>query len=144
MASRRRLLTVAPYLAVPVQALQCALPRSVSSYISGTEFPPALLEDIKSNNRFKLAKNGYQALLEMGEGYPLKARTLAVAGTKHDDVEGKMRLGILLSKGNLHSRSVKIEGCTHVWGMQWPELFAKAVAAWVEEAPLPTKLEPLQ
>jgi pimeloyl-ACP methyl ester carboxylesterase len=126
MASRRRLLAVAPYLAVPVQSLQCALPLSVSSYISGTESHFALLEDIKRNNRFKLAKEGYRALLEMGEDYPLEVRTLAVAGTKHDDVEGTRNLGLILRKSNPQSRAVKIEGGTHGWSIQWPELFADA------------------
>jgi pimeloyl-ACP methyl ester carboxylesterase len=144
MASRRRLLTVAPYLAVPVQTLQCALPVSVSSFISGTEFPQALLEDVKCNNRFKLAKDGYRSLLEMGEGYPLKVRTLAVAGTKHDDVKGTRNLGIILRKGNPQSSAVKIEGGTHGWGIQWPELFAESVTAWVEGTALPAKLEYLQ
>lgn len=143
MKSRRRLLIVAPYLSVPVTMLQCALPISVSSYFSGTDFPPELLEDVKYNNKFRLAKEGFEALLEMGEGYPLKARSLAIAATKHDDVEGTRKLGQIFRKGNSNSRAVKIEGAVHGWGINEPDLFTETIRAWAENADLPTKLEAL-
>jgi hypothetical protein len=144
MESRRRLLAVAPYLSVPVTTLQCALPLSVSSYFSGTEFPPTLMQDVKYNNKFKVAKEGSQALLEMGEGYPLKMRTLAVAATKHDDVEGTRKLGQIFRQGNLKSRAVKIEGGVHGWGINSPDLFAETIKTWAEDDELPPKLEPLE
>ena len=143
MENRRRLLVTAPYLAVPVTALQVLLPRSVSSYFSGTDFPPELFEDVKCHNKFKLSKQGYQALLEMGEGYPLKAKSLAIAATKHDDVEGTRRLGRMFRKGNPKSRAVKIEGAVHGWGINEPVLFADAIKAWVTDDVLPSKLESL-
>jgi hypothetical protein len=102
------------------------------------------MEDIKFNNKFKLTKDGFKALLEMGDGYPLKARTLAVAGTKHDDVKETKKLGQILRKGNPRSRAVKIEGAMHGWGIKWPDLFADTIKAWAEDRDLPVRLEALK
>ena len=98
---------------------------------------------MKFNNKFKLVKEGYQALLEMGEGYPLKTRSLAICATKHDDLEGTRTLGQIFRKGNSNSRAVKIEGAVHGWGIIEPDLFAESIRAWAEDTVLPNKLEAL-
>jgi hypothetical protein len=75
-----------PHPSVPLTKLQCSLPKSVNLYVPEIEFPPELLEDVRHNKKFELAKEGFQALLGIGEGYPLKTRSLAIAARKHDDV----------------------------------------------------------
>jgi pimeloyl-ACP methyl ester carboxylesterase len=145
MESRRRLFTVAQYLAVPVQTIQNALPMSVLRYLTDLEeLPESWVEDGKLNSSFKLGKEGFAAMLTLGEGYPLKVRSLVVAGTKHDDVEGTRKLGEMFKRGNGDSRAVKIEGGMHAWGIKWPDIFAEAVKAWIERRDLPGKLEPLE
>jgi len=96
-----------------------------------------------SNNNFTLMKAGCAGLLEFGEGYPVKVRTLAVAGVKHDDVEETRKLGEVLRRGNAESRAVTIQGALHGWGFIWPELFADSIKAWIEERSLSKELENL-
>jgi len=144
MESRRRLFTVAKYLAVSVQTIQNALPMSVLRYLTDLEeLPVSWAEDGKLNSSFTLGKEGFAAMLGLGEGYPLTMRALVVAGTKHDDVEGTRKLGDMFRKGNKDSRAVKIEGGMHAWGIKWPDMFAEAVKAWIESKDLPEKLEPI-
>jgi pimeloyl-ACP methyl ester carboxylesterase len=140
MASKKRLFTIAQYLAVPVQTIQSSLPMSITRYLSGLDIPESMIEDMRINTSYKLAREGFAAMLELGEGYSLKVRTLAVAGAKQDDGEGTRKLGEMLKEGNKESYAVRIKDGMHTWGIQWPGLFADSVKAWVEGRELPEEL----
>jgi pimeloyl-ACP methyl ester carboxylesterase len=42
------------------------------------------------------------------------------------------------------ARGVLVPGCGHVWNLEAPDLFAETVRAWVNDQPLPGRLEPLR
>lgn len=76
-----------------------------------------------------LMRLGFAILLGFGEGDAVRARTLAVVASKHDDVEGVKKLGRLLRSGNEESRAVVIQGALRSWGLIDPELFARIVSS---------------
>ena len=59
-------------------------------------------------------------------------------------MEGTRRLGHALRLGCEESRSVVVSGAVHAWDLQWPELFATGVEAWVERRELPVEYEGIE
>jgi hypothetical protein len=98
-----------------------------------------LQRDIYNNLKFSTVSQAYAGIASYGHGNQLRVRTLAMAGGKQDDVEGTRRLGHVLRLGCEESRSVVVSGAAHAWDLQWPELFATAVEAWVERRELPVE-----
>ncbi|KAM9885280.1 hypothetical protein BJF96_g9371 [Verticillium dahliae] len=79
----------------------------------------------------------------------IETRTLMVAGGRQDDVGASKLAGQVLENRVIRgqrlddgSRSVVIRDALHAWDLQFPELFARGVLAWVEERPLPEGYEP--
>jgi pimeloyl-ACP methyl ester carboxylesterase len=71
-------------------------------------------------------------------------RTLAVAGGKRDPVELVKKMGTTWKEnGQSECRAVVIEDAVHPWDLQLPELFARAITAWVEQKPLPEECKKL-
>ncbi|KAK7413600.1 hypothetical protein QQX98_007535 [Neonectria punicea] len=70
---------------------------------------------------------------------------LAVAGGKVDSVEGTKKMGEILKQqsreGGKETRAVVVRKAIHEWNLQFPELFADGVKAWVENQPLPEEFE---
>ncbi len=70
-----------------------------------------------------------------------QTRKLFIAGGK----EHPLVLNSLYKaqKELLNSRSFKIENCMHGWSGERPDIFTKAVKAWVLDKPLPNELLPI-
>jgi hypothetical protein len=64
-------------------------------------------------------------------------------GGRGDDVEGCRGVGRVLREGNPASRAVVVEEAFHGWDLQFPEVFARGVIAWVEGRELPAEYKVL-
>ncbi|KAI0005756.1 alpha/beta-hydrolase [Xylariaceae sp. FL0662B] len=112
-----------------------------------------LLKDIKRNMTPRLTeavvgevgrwKQG--DMEEVGRG---DKRIALVAGGKHDNVQETLAYGRLLKsagKGQAkQSRAFIVKDAIHDWNLQFPEVFARGVRAWIERFPLPPEFEPLE
>jgi pimeloyl-ACP methyl ester carboxylesterase len=146
IAARRWLMAAAPYLVTAIVKLQSVLPEFLNDYIMrkmGMKRPDGLQRDILNNAKFSMVKQAYASIADYGNGEPLPMRTLAVAGAKQDDVAGTGRLGHVLRIGCEESRAVVIDGALHAWNLQWPELFARGITAWIEGRELPVEFREL-
>ena len=147
VAKRRWLMAAAPYLVTAVVKLQSLLPDFLNDYIlrkMGMKVPNGLQRDIYNNVKFSTVKQAYASIADYGGGEPLPMRTLAVAGAKQDDIAGTRRLGHILRIGCEESRAVVIDGAIHAWDLQWPDLFARGITAWIEGGELPTEFRELR
>ncbi|KXJ96260.1 Alpha/Beta hydrolase protein [Microdochium bolleyi] len=78
-------------------------------------------------------------------------RVLVCAGGQGDDVEGTKRLAEAVRKGRQGNRggdAVVCEGfvvrnAIHGWSLQFPELFARGVTAWIGDGNMPEEFEAL-
>jgi pimeloyl-ACP methyl ester carboxylesterase len=82
----------------------------------------------------------------------LKVRTLSIAGAKDDDVPMIKRTADALRSRRTQeneawpkdgSGAILLREATHGWDMQFPELFAQGIVAWVNETTLPSEFERL-
>ncbi|KAK0642087.1 Alpha/Beta hydrolase protein [Cercophora newfieldiana] len=102
----------------------------------------------RNSARFEVISGVYGSILDVGwEEFKQmdKVRTLVVAAEKGDDVrsaEGVARVwreeGVQERVG---SRVAVVKGALHAWDLQFPELFAEGIRAWVEGGELPEGFE---
>jgi pimeloyl-ACP methyl ester carboxylesterase len=145
-AARRWLMAAAPYVVTAAVTLQSVLPDALNDFMvrkMEMKIPDGLQREIYSNLKFAMVKQAYASIADYGGGEPLPMRTLAVAGGRQDDVEGTRRLGHVLRTGCAESRAAVVHGAVHAWDLQWPELFARGVEAWVEGRELPGEFREL-
>jgi pimeloyl-ACP methyl ester carboxylesterase len=100
--------------------------------------------EVLRNKRWEVTRDMVSSIVESGweDVRGVKGvRTLAVAGAnpaKSDDVEGARKMGTIWKEnGQDMNKVVVIDEAVHAWDLQLPELFAKVIAAWVENKPLP-------
>ncbi|KAM0633922.1 hypothetical protein ACHAPW_002858 [Verticillium nonalfalfae] len=110
-----------------------------------------LLVEMRKNCQLGMLRDEFSTIARyrLEDVGKIEARTLMVAGGRQDDVgasklagqvlENRMIRGQRLDDG---SRSVVVRDALHAWDLQFPELFARGVLAWVEERPLPEVYEP--
>jgi hypothetical protein len=73
-----------------------------------------------------------------------QTRVMLVAGGKSDDVQATRRAGQIIKEKCLGSRAFVVRNAVHAWDLQFPELFAQGVRAWVENVKeLPKEFEEL-
>ncbi|UNI16112.1 hypothetical protein JDV02_002581 [Purpureocillium takamizusanense] len=143
-----------PGALVALQAAHSMLPALLADRINdaawraqGLTVGEDLRSDIRRNARGALLREvfGSIALVELGalRAAPPTARALAVTGGRMEDVEATRRLGAALKAGCAQSRAAIVREAVHPWNLQFPELFARGVCAWVEEEPLPEEYEDL-
>lgn len=110
----------------------------------------ALKREMGSNNVWSLAKGAYGELSQwqqdsVAEVGKQDVRILAVAGGNGDDVEGTKKMAEILQqkgvKNGSESCACVVPGAVHGWDLQFPELFAEGIRAWVEKRPLPEGFE---
>ena len=140
-----RLVKLAPYINAPLGALQGILPETMfawgSKKITGIEVPEGLREDVRRNSSVRLIKEGFAAIQELGAGETLGMRSCVIAAERHDDVPGVRKLAEVLGGTESRSSAYVVRGMAHAWLLQMPEVFAQAVAAWIEKRELPRELE---
>ncbi|QDS75046.1 hypothetical protein FKW77_006273 [Venturia effusa] len=108
---------------------------------------PELREVMRANSSYDLLVAGYSACnsvsLEDLEGIG-GVRVAIVAGARRDDVEGTREAGRVLRRVNEESRAFVVREAVHLWDLQFPELFAEGVRAWVEGREMPKEFEVLE
>jgi pimeloyl-ACP methyl ester carboxylesterase len=69
---------------------------------------------------------------------------LVVAGGLDDDAKAsKKAVALMTEAGNKRAKAFVVPEGAHAWDLQFPELFAEAIKAWVEGQDPPAGLEPL-
>lgn len=69
-------------------------------------------------------------------------QVLTVAAEVHDDIKATRKMGQTLRQGgSAESRAVVIKKAVHSWDLQFPELFAAGIRAWINGADLPKEYE---
>ena len=69
-------------------------------------------------------------------------RILTIAGGKNDDVETTRKMGqILRESGSPASLAAVVRKAVHPWDLQFPELFAAGIKAWIDGSSLPKEYE---
>ncbi|KAM0350614.1 hypothetical protein ACHAPU_003100 [Fusarium lateritium] len=117
-----------------------------SVWKAGLKEHTLLKSEIAANNDWDLVKNAYQGLAEwrheaVNEVAGRDKRILAVAGDQGDNIEGTKEMAEAFRKAGSEdgkkSIACVVKGAIHGWNLQYPELFAQGIEAWVEERPLP-------
>ncbi|KAK4652906.1 hypothetical protein QC762_0078060 [Podospora pseudocomata] len=104
----------------------------------GLRLGSELIEEMKGNITWEVVRDMFPWILTFGldDVRRLKVRTLHVAGGKGDDVGMMVRTaealrGRRMEGGEDGSGGVVLREGVHGWDMQFPELFAGGVRAWV-------------
>ncbi|KAF4957021.1 hypothetical protein FGADI_3435 [Fusarium gaditjirri] len=115
-------------------------------WMKGLKDHTQLKNEIAANNDWNLAKDAYAGLAKW-QHENVKAvaekdkRILAAAGDQGDDFDGAKEMALTFRKeareDGKKSTAVLIKGAIHAWNLQFPELFAEGITAWVEDKPLP-------
>ncbi|SPO01971.1 uncharacterized protein DNG_04644 [Cephalotrichum gorgonifer] len=100
-----------------------------------------LYADMQKNLTWENVKDCYTSILSLSfeDVGKIEVRVLGVAGDKDDDLGSTRKMGEVLRDG----RAVVVRGAVHAWDLQFPELFARGVLAWVREEELPVEFESL-
>lgn len=107
--------------------------------------------EMRANRRWAVVRAVYGSILASVGWDEVRAvdavRVLCVAAGKQDDVEATRRVGEVWRREGiaerLGSRAVVVRGAVHAWNLQFPELFAQGVRAWIEGTELPKEFESL-
>ena len=107
--------------------------------------PEELRRDMKQKKSPAGKAEAFDSLLEvrMETMEEVSVRTLAVAGGRMDDVEATKRQGQGLRVGCAESGAVVVRQAWHDWVLQFPELCAEGIKAWIECRKLPKEFESL-
>ncbi|TLD21768.1 Alpha/Beta hydrolase protein [Venturia nashicola] len=106
---------------------------------------PELREVMRGNSSCELLVAGYSACscVLMGDLEGIgDVRVALIAGGRRDNVEGTREAGRVLRR--LGGRAFVVREAVHLWDLQFPELFAAGVRAWVEGRELPGEFEVLE
>lgn len=102
--------------------------------------------------RWEVVRDVYGSILELdlarvGElaenGRDKGFRVLSVASGLQDQVESTREMGREMRRFHPGHRAVVVRRALHAWDLQFPELFARGILAWIEGHPLPPEFEEL-
>jgi len=99
-----------------------------------------LLEEMRENLKWETVRDAYASILEFGwhDVEAIQVRTLTVAAGG-DDVEATRKMGAQLPISG--SQAAVVVKAVHAWDLQFPELFARGVVAWIRGGDLPAEFE---
>lgn len=107
---------------------------------------PELREEMRKNQSMATLVAGYSACnsvslrdLDLIRG----VRIAITAGGQRDDVEMTRKFGRVLGGNNSDCKAFVVREAVHLWDLQFPELFAKGIRAWVERSEMPEEFEVL-
>ncbi|KAH6843207.1 Alpha/Beta hydrolase protein [Chaetomium sp. MPI-CAGE-AT-0009] len=120
----------------------------------GLRMSDELVAELRDNITWELVEDMFTWILSFNLDHvrQLKVRTLHIAGAKGDDVPMIERTAEALksrrtSQGEAWpedgSGAIVLREATHAWDLQFPELFAQGVLAWVNGEKLPDEFERL-
>ncbi|KAK3389804.1 Alpha/Beta hydrolase protein [Podospora didyma] len=106
-----------------------------------------LRKETTENRRWETVRDVYGSLLAFGwdEVSGVNVPAAVVAGGKQDDVEATRMMGPLLrgEGGSERSKAFVVRKAVHAWDLQFPELFAAGLRAWIEGGDMPGAFEEL-
>lgn len=115
---------------------------TLKTYHVPRAYYPLLFDDLwKASKNYPLDKRLLRSLtwLKMPDQFPVPL--LACTGEKEPEIaRNTVRR---LKKHYSNVKGFQVPGGTHMWPLQFPELFARMVRAWVMQKPLPQELRPL-
>lgn len=141
-----------------MKLMLCWLPRWVYRYqasSAGLKLSDELLDEVRANITWPLAQDMFPWILDFTLDHvrQLQVPTLHVGGAKGDDVPMLEKTADVLrsrrtDQGELRgddggSGAFVVREATHGWDLQFPNLFARGVSAWVNGEALPTEFERL-
>jgi pimeloyl-ACP methyl ester carboxylesterase len=103
--------------------------------------------EMVSNAKYATVREAYSTILQFTYTNVQKIgatgkRVLTVAGGKQDDVEATRKMGYALRKGgSAESRAAVVKNAVHAWDLQFPELFAEGIKAWINGEDLPQEYQ---
>lgn len=112
-----------------------------------------LKKEMSANNTVDLAGHAYGDLgrwkeevgQELGQ---MDKRMLIAGGDQGDNLAGVKSLARLIKESaqgeGKKTLAFSVDGATHGWDLQFPELFARGIAAWIEEQPQPKGFTPME
>jgi pimeloyl-ACP methyl ester carboxylesterase len=120
----------------------------------GLKISDELVAEMRDNITWQVVQDMFPWILSFTLDHvrQLKVRTLSIAGAKGDDVSMIEKTADALKSRRTvtgevwpedGSGAIVLREATHGWDMQFPELFARGVSAWVNEEELPTEFERL-
>jgi pimeloyl-ACP methyl ester carboxylesterase len=138
-----------------MKLMLCWLPDWVYRYHTsqmGLKQSDELVAELRENITWELVQDMFTWILTftLDDVRRLRVRTLSVAGAKGDDVPMMENTADVLrcrrtEQGEVWpedgSGGVVLREAAHAWDLQFPELFAKGVAAWVKGEKLPVEFE---
>jgi pimeloyl-ACP methyl ester carboxylesterase len=112
----------------------------------GVDPVPGLREVFRGNQSMALLTAGYETIHEFrleDVGRIEGVRIAIVAGAKRDSVKDTMEAGRVMVRKNEACRAFVVRDAVHLWDVQFPELFAQGVRAWVNAEEMPKEFERL-
>ncbi|CAK7242374.1 MAG: hypothetical protein STHCBS139747_003862 [Sporothrix thermara] len=108
---------------------------------------PGLYEQVQQNQNMATLTPAYEALAHITNddlaAIRASVRVMIVAGGRVDNVAGTQAAGAALQRANPASRAYVVRDAIHWWSLQFPELFARGIRAWIEGTEMPTGYESL-
>ena len=140
-----------------MKLMLCWLPEWLYRYqasLIGLKLSKELVAAMKDNITWELIQDMFPWILTFNLDHvrQLKVRTISIAGAKGDDVPMIERTAdALRNRRTIQDETWPEDGsgafvlreATHGWDMQFPELFAQGVSAWVNGERLPKEFEKL-
>ena len=128
-------------------ALGVFVTESIFWYSLGVKAVPGLRDEFRKNQSLALVKAGYTACAATtvdGLADIEGVRVAIVAGEKRDAVEQTRESGRMLRSKVPESKAFVVRNAVHLWDLQFPELFANGVRAWIEGEAMPKEFELLE
>lgn len=103
-----------------------------------------LYGEMQKNVVWENVQSAYTSILEemtWEDVKQIRVRTLTVSGGVDDDTPCTKKMGELLPVEG--SRAVVVKKAVHSWDLQFPELFAQGILAWIDGRELPEEFEAL-
>ncbi|KIW06528.1 uncharacterized protein PV09_02960 [Verruconis gallopava] len=114
--------------------------------LSGIPRHDELRAEIKQNFSYELTVSGLGCLLDVQLDDLREIERTRVAlfsGGKHDDFENARAMARIIRQRCEESKAFVVRKAIHAWDIQYPDLFANGVVAWIEGRTLPTDFEEL-
>lgn len=106
----------------------------------------ALRAEMAKNRSWTTVRDNYTSILDFDwiKVQEVHVRTAVIAGSLQDDVEATREMGPLLREGGCSESQVfVVKNAVHAWNLQFPEVFALGIRAWIEGKELPKEYEEL-
>ncbi|CAK7566042.1 MAG: hypothetical protein SEPTF4163_003975 [Sporothrix epigloea] len=106
---------------------------------------PGLREEVQQNQNMATLTPVYKALASVTDDdlatISSSVRVMMVAGGRLDSIAATQRAGAALQRANSASGAYVVRDAIHWWSLQFPELFARGILAWIEGTELPKEYE---